>query len=1093
MTRSVKSRFSTTPWGLRQYVNRLFARIHQRIVYHRALFIDSKLSCLITPKMGILPHPTPCPPPRLGIRRPDQSAMYNYSVSPSSTIPDYTGCFRNIKLRSRRTMLPSVGWDPIVDIYDDNAFQEPQTVAKVVQKPFATSQQNPAVSQELGRRSVLWAQPAQRLPLGTKHGWKQNSANTKKRRTPPVAAHLTQKELDAAAGQRTLDYIPIKQSDIKKAARRRTIYVPSEDTTILTIHPGASLRYANPRPTRSRRSEIFCDLSLLSDEDGDQANEPKSVVRASWKSPAVASGRTPLQQSSRPFQSHVLAMDVLGSGGGKENIPPGKALLKSKKSYSGTPSAVRSNENYNAISRSSCSKANSSRRTTIGVGAPVKPLNNNASLGTQKLQSTSACAKISALRNNIHQLRTSETARAKRNVATPQRSKQPELPDSPLRSLRESCTSMVPSKLNVPLVPQCTEWEKYPALNADLSKPELYEDMWLSHQETAITQLVNSHFDSIGHTGGSAFHTSSTMRKSLLNLHQDPSSVLLHKRLEASLRFGALSLPSETLQEAARFTVDLGLRQRFLQLWLKTYNISSLQAAAEVVIGHEIAKSDGTLNSPTPASPQGSAARIRARHRSVEAFLKTFLIRKEDVAPSRSSINGSPHAAGHKGDSFNDFGSPARVWRRTVHRSLMLILLLDRAQSAGKLEGCLFKSSSIYKSSGAVLQTLASVLLPSIGDVSRFLGHLKYHLTHVQYPLQEQAYHINNLATDLRDGVLLTRLMETLLYPPTTIALQGEDVTVSLPTGENLTTTLNIDQGHSWVLSQHLKFPCISRVQKLYNAQIGLSAVAGVKDIGILLADIKAEDIVDGHREKTLYLLWSLVGRWGLGTLLDFTLVEKEVVRLRRAWQDCRHRNRHSAADLDNEEAEPPHLTALERHTHLLKSWSLNVARVHGVQVSNLSTSFANGKAYNAIIAEYTSHHPSTQPPTPSSSSIPSNKAGSRLPPSITGTLKALGCSQAFIALFQNTSTIPSPTTTTALLAFLASRLLPASLPHFSATRIQHAWRHHLARRKFRERLALAVLARDCAVVVGMRERIVWAAVVMQRRWREVHRFQLGI
>jgi len=869
-----KIALSTTQWVFRQYVKSSnLPRINQRVVYHKALCKCSKLSCLITPRMPILPNPTPCPPPRLGIRRPDQNATYNYSVSPSSTIPDYTGCFRDSKPRSRRTLRPSVGWDPTVDIYEDNAFQEHHTVVEVVPKRFATMQHNPTVSQELGRRSVLLGQPALRLPLETKHGWKGNSANTKKRRTSPAAVHPTQKEPHAAAGQRTLDSVLTKESDIRKAARRRTIYVPSEDTTILTIHPGASLRNANPRQTRSRRSEIFCDLSLLTNGEGDQANEQTSVVRPSWKSPATASGRTPLQQTSRVFQLNVLAMDVLGSGGGKENIPPGKALLNSKKPYSESLSAVISHQNHNAIGRSSCLKANSSRRTTIGMEAPVKPLNDNPSLGTQKLQSISGCAKISALRNNVYQLRTSETARAQRNVAAPRFAKQLESPSSPLRTLQKACTSMVLSKPNVPLVPQHTEWAKYPVLNEDISKPELYEEMWLSHQETAITQLVNSLFESTGTTGSSACGTSSTMRKSLLDLYQDPSSVLLHKRLEASLRFGALSLPGEMLQEATSFTDDLGLRQKFLQLWMKTYNLSSLQAAAEVVIGHEIAI--------TPASPRGSVARICAQHRAVEAFLKTFLIRKEDVAHFRSSMHGSSQAARHKSNSFNDFGSPARVWRRTVHRSLMLILLLDRAQSAGKLEGCLFKSSSIYKSSGAVLQTLASLLLPSIGDVSRVLGHLNYHLTHVQYPLQEQVYHINNLATDLRDGVLLTRLVETLLYQPTTLALQGKDAIISLPTGKILTSTLNINQGHSWVLSQHLKFPCTSRAQKLYNAQICLSALARVEDVGILLADIKAEDIVDGHREKTLSLLWSLVGRWGLGTLLDFTLVEKEVMRLR--------------------------------------------------------------------------------------------------------------------------------------------------------------------------------------------------------------------
>ena len=37
--------------------------------------------------------------------------------------------------------------------------------------------------------------------------------------------------------------------------------------------------------------------------------------------------------------------------------------------------------------------------------------------------------------------------------------------------------------------------EKYPVLTEDLTRPEMYEDNWLTYQEVAITQLLNSVFD----------------------------------------------------------------------------------------------------------------------------------------------------------------------------------------------------------------------------------------------------------------------------------------------------------------------------------------------------------------------------------------------------------------------------------------------------------------------------------------------------------------------------------------------------------------------------------------------------------------------
>ena len=42
------------------------------------------------------------------------------------------------------------------------------------------------------------------------------------------------------------------------------------------------------------------------------------------------------------------------------------------------------------------------------------------------------------------------------------------------------------------------------------------------------------------------------------------------------------------------------------------------------------------------------------------------------------------------------------------------------------------------------------------GDVTRHLGYLGYKVTHTQVPLDEFDYAVNNLATDLRDGVRLT-------------------------------------------------------------------------------------------------------------------------------------------------------------------------------------------------------------------------------------------------------------------------------------------------------------------------------------------------
>jgi abnormal spindle-like microcephaly-associated protein len=58
-------------------------------------------------------------------------------------------------------------------------------------------------------------------------------------------------------------------------------------------------------------------------------------------------------------------------------------------------------------------------------------------------------------------------------------------------------------------------------------------------------------------------------------------------------------------------------------------------------------------------------------------------------------------------------------------------------------------------------------------------------------------------------------------------------------------------------LSRELRVPAVSRLQKIHNVDVALSAL---KDAGyVLTGNITAKDITDGHREKTLSLLWQII------------------------------------------------------------------------------------------------------------------------------------------------------------------------------------------------------------------------------------------
>ena len=375
-----------------------------------------------------------------------------------------------------------------------------------------------------------------------------------------------------------------------------------------------------------------------------------------------------------------------------------------------------------------------------------------------------------------------------------------------------------------------------------------------------------------------------------------------------------------------------------------------------------------------------------------------------------------------------------------------------------------------------LLQALSSMLMPAVGDVTRILGHLDYRVVHVQYPLEEYEYQIDNLAVDLRDGVRLTRVMELLLYPSASSLLarakQGDvTTTVAMPTGEVLSL---LDGEQDWPLSQHLKIPCMGRATKLFNVQVALSALSGVKGVGLLAQNVMAEDIVDGFREKTVALLWGLVEKWGLGVLIDWVDVRAEIQRLRKkSWQGTGDDEEDEVGSTDDDTTGYD----VQQYRHLLQNWASAVATFEGLRVDNFTTSFADGRIFEVIVDHYERFMIGKK----RQSVTESQPLASRL--------TALGCSVGFATLFaptrtgRRTSHIFDREFVMAALAFLCSRLLAASKQWRAASTIQRGWRRHTALRDMRRRLVVRRLAHECTTVVKTRERLLWAKRIIWSAW----------
>jgi len=672
------------------------------------------------------------------------------------------------------------------------------------------------------------------------------------------------------------------KAPLRKEPRRRTIYVPSEDTTIMTIHPG--MKYACEKQTADSL-QLLQNIGSQLGEVGGRGQPGRMKARQSL---AVAPKRGPLQPTLSRVQENTLStFDMPGRPTGKENVPPGAVCVARK-----------------------CKE--------LGEGAAF----------TAKARSLGEAPRV----NGTRQRRTSPAAVIKRPVSVPLRkSASPKDSDrihqEPTRKREEKKASnlsialqsrkspnVIPEKLIKPVIklPEAIQLQ-YPLIQEDISQPQMFEDTWLSNQETAITELINSLFATANPASTNPKPTLKALRYEMIQLYQSPPMALLFKRLQASLLYGALSSPKDTAPEAIRLMSDLGVRRRFVHLWMKTYNLDVLRVAAEVVVGREIPRGS--------ASPAG---RRTSGSNEVEAFIETCLLHNEDalqpIEPQSSSALWS--------------------WRRTMQRSLMVINLLDKAKEMDIIPTRLFRKMSAHKSSYAVLKEFIALLVPWGGDLSRALGHLDYQTVHIQYPLSEYDYTIQNLAIDLRDGVRLTHLVELLLYPPSQLITQHNDTTVLMPSGETLTSSTD---GHSFVvLSQHLKFPCLGKAPKLYNVQVALSALQGVKGVAGIAESIRAEDIVDGHREKTMIMLWGLVGNWGLDCLVDKTDLREEVRRLRKC------------SSINSFDDEDDLLTpATDNQKQLLRAWAKAVASKHGLTVRNLTTSFADGKVFECLVNEY--------------------------------------------------------------------------------------------------------------------------------------------
>ncbi len=741
----------------------------------------------------------------------------------------------------------------------------------------------PAISTTT-RKSSLLAQPAQRFrprvsfaPSPLKHSQQRDEIEPKKRSTGPNA-QKNNDLLKRISGK--ADEVIVKDA-LKKDVRRNTVYIPPEDTTVASVFMGLF------SPLKSNKLENYTSENTQVGSLESQIARKKQAKQLAASSPC----RAALQPSSKIAQEPAVMSDIPGRNGGKENIPPGMARIEvNGKKPSPTTQGKGAGD-----------KLGQSKSVRDGPG--ILP---GANGSTKPLAARTVNKPVKKVASHVS-LQKSVTNITEKTQSLDIGTKDPVTRRSTLsKSLKSSRSVMNPTERNN--LKRLNH--QYPLSSGAIANPAMYDDDWLSHQEVILTQLINGLF---GNTESPDPDEPAILRREFLLLYQGAYFTNLYKRLQASLMYGALSIPQNIVLKNSRLRQDLGMKRRFIDIWLQTYEPNALRAALETVIGRVIPVTQISSSNFKISKDGASSQKEKALTRRLENFLDAFLVQNQDMDRNRSDFSSS------------DRETLAAAYRRTVHRSIMLVILLDKARECSEtsFSRCLFLPSSPYKSSLAVLQALSRFLLPSCGDVGKAVAQIDCQLTYEQHPLEEYEYEISNLAVDLRDGVRLTRVVELLLYPST-----------------------SLDDCY-WPLSRQLKFPCLGRAVKVFNVKTALDAFASTDEGRQLVDNVRAADIVDGHREKTIALLWGLVSNWGLSGLLDINDLREEINQLKKR-VILPNEPGNPGATLEHTETDEPPV--------LLKQWASLVTQLRGLDPENLNSNLADGAVYECILDEYESY-----------------------------------------------------------------------------------------------------------------------------------------
>ncbi|CAM6013071.1 unnamed protein product [Sphagnum balticum] len=273
---------------------------------------------------------------------------------------------------------------------------------------------------------------------------------------------------------------------------------------------------------------------------------------------------------------------------------------------------------------------------------------------------------------------------------------------------------------------------------------------------------------------------------------------------------------------------DVALRQKALEVLL-SYNPTWLRLGLVVVLGPLALLGDIEM----PKICSKGAEEVISENALLEVLLEQQFL--ADAALAKQ------HARNRSIEGLYRDGYKEALGKLILKRILLLVLVLDKIKcetalnSGHGIDGLdggsplLFRVNTLVKSSRQALEVFLLDSMQGEGDLISHLGKSGYYVSHIQAPLCEYNFEVQNVVADLQDGIHLCRLAQ----------LMSHDLSVLV----------------------ELKCPCDLRKKRLHNCKVALEslACAGVPLQDELGACITADHIVDGQRDKILPLLWNII------------------------------------------------------------------------------------------------------------------------------------------------------------------------------------------------------------------------------------------